>query len=79
MQTETGKIFEGDQDELVKRLGGHFVEVDPDDMTKKQKRDGAVSLSDRRSRLGKKLTEYRSSLGLTKNQSRNLRNRLKKS
>ena len=79
MQVETGKIYEGAKDDLAKRFGGRFVEIDPDDMTGKQKDERQVSLHDHRSKLGVRLTEMRSTVGLTKNQRRNLRRRLKRS
>ena len=78
MQVETGKIYEGEENSLVSRLGGYFVSVEPDDMTEKQRADQQVSLHDHRSKLGKKLTEARSTIGLTKNQRRNLRRRLRR-
>jgi len=77
MQVETGKIFEGDEDELKKRLGGNFVPIDSEDLTKEQKKKQQVNIHDHRSKLGKQLTKIRSTFGLTKNQRRNLRRRLK--
>ncbi len=69
MDTRTGVIHKGSLDELEKKLGHRdLVEIDPADMTEKQKKEGKVSLHDRRSKLGKVLTA---------NQKRNRRRRLK--
>jgi len=80
MDVNTGRVYEGDPDALRKELGlDALVEVDPDAMTEKQRAEKQVSLNDHRSQVGKQLTRIRSSLGLTKNQRRNLRKRLRRS
>ena len=69
MQARTGEIYEGG--ELTKALLSlhnteskedfekNLIPVEEEDMTSKQKKQKKVSLSDRRSKLGKKLTVYR--------------------
>jgi len=59
MNTKTGEILEGVKlEELSKLLTGDLMQVDPDDMTDKQKKEMKVSLHDNRSKLGKKRVSY---------------------
>ena len=59
MNINTGEIH--DLDKLPKseleKIKESLVEVDPKDMTKKQKETMQVSLKDHKSKLGKKLTK----------------------
>jgi len=50
-----------------------------DELTKKQKNEMKVSLNDNKSKAGKKRVQYVKSNPLTKNQKRNMRNKLKRS
>ena len=65
MNTTTGKIvMAGNRTELINMLKaqnstGDFVEVDPDNMTKKQKKEMQVSKFDNKSELGKLFTMNR--------------------
>ena len=70
MDTHTGRIYEGNLEDVKRRLGhDDIVEIDPGDMTEKQRKEKRVSLHDRRSKLGKILT---------RNQRRNRRKQLAK-
>lgn len=78
MDVRTGEITE-DAKKILKNFQ-HMLEINSMDMTKKQKKNKQVSLKDHKSKLGKKLTEERKKRGyseMTRNQKRNLRNKLK--
>lgn len=82
MDLRNGEIK--DLDEMKKLINDldHFVEIAQEDMTEKQKETKQVSLHDTNSVLGKKLHRERKTRGysqMTKNQRRNLRNKLKRS
>lgn len=56
MDSRTGEIhqFENEEELQKARIKNPFlVEIDPDDMTEKQKKELKVSLNDHRSKLGK--------------------------
>lgn len=69
MDTRTGEIHYGKIQDIRERLGhDDVVPIEEKDLTEKQRREGKVSLHDRRSKLGKVLTA---------NQKRNRRRKLK--
>lgn len=62
MHIDTGEIKEYGSMEEMKRdfeKGVRMMQIDPDDMTKKQKEEMRVSLYDNRSILGKKRVKSR--------------------
>ncbi len=68
MNTDNGKIGSirdllGDkmdemslQEQIEELKSKNYIQIDPKDMTQKQKREQKVSLNDHRSKLGKQLT-----------------------
>lgn len=79
MDLRTGEINRLNNDNLENFK--HLVEINEEDMTKKQKEDMKVSLKDNKSKLGKLLKSKRKELGysqMSRNQRRNLRKKLLK-
>ena len=76
MDTRDGSIHEITPEKIV-ALGDlfkeHFVPVDMNFATTKQRTKGRVSLKDHRSTLGEQLTRERAKRGMTKNAMRRLR------
>ena len=71
MDLNTGKIVEIEDEKAT--LSDIMIAIDMADATEKQKKEMQVSLHDRRSNLGKKLTEERAKAGLTHRRYRNFR------
>lgn len=67
MNTNTGELLCLTSKE-IEILNDEFIEVNAEDMTKKQKENQAVSLKDHRSKLGKKLTLERKQRKIQRNE-----------
>lgn len=72
MNLDSGRIRELAENEEAQ---GNEVAIDPEKLTRRQRRERHVSLADHRSQLGKQLTEERRKRGLSRRLYRTLRKR----
>ena len=78
MNCDTGHLRELAEDlSMEESLKAREIPIPIEDLTNKQKRDMKVSLKDNKSKAGEKRVAYVKTNPLSKNQKRNMRNKLR--